>query len=68
MLYGISANTRFFWKNPDAERIGYFPQDNAEIYAEELLRNVKSEPPSSAEFQGGYYCPPEFIGDVALID
>jgi uronate dehydrogenase len=68
MLYGVSANTRFFWKNPDAARIGYVPQDNAELYAEELLRKANDESPVSAPFQGGYYCPPEFSGKITLID
>lgn len=68
MLYGISANTRFFWKNPDAARIGYLPRDNAEIFADELARNASTDVAASAEFQGGYYCPPEFTGDVSTIE
>jgi uronate dehydrogenase len=68
MLYGISANTRFFWKNPDAEKIGYRPKDNAEDYAAELSAKEKPEGPVSAAFQGGYYCPPEFTGDISKID
>ena len=68
MLYGISANTRAFWTNPDAARIGYVPQDNAETYASELPAATQGESPVSAAFQGGYYCPPEFSGDTSRID
>ena len=68
MLYGISANTRFFWTNPDAARIGYVPQDNAETYAAELGAPAQDESEVSAAFQGGYYCPPEFSGDISCID
>jgi uronate dehydrogenase len=68
MLYGISANTRFFWKNPDATKIGYVPQDNPEQYADELVGRAKDESLVSEAFQGGYYCPPEFTGDISLID
>lgn len=68
MLYGISANDRAFWANPDAKQIGYVPQDNAETYAAELIAAAKPEPAVSAAFQGGYYCPPEFSGDPSRID
>jgi uronate dehydrogenase len=68
MLYGISANTRFFWTNPDAARIGYVPQDNAETYASDLGVPPQTESEVSAAFQGGYYCPPEFRGDPSRID
>ena len=68
LLYGISANTRFFWTNPDAAKIGYMPQDNAENYAAELTAKQKPDEPTSALFQGGYYCPLEFTGDVSKID
>ena len=33
VLYGVSANTRNWWNNSEAERLGYRPQDNAERYA-----------------------------------
>jgi uronate dehydrogenase len=33
IVWGVSANRRSWWKNDDAERIGYVPQDNAEDYA-----------------------------------
>ncbi|WP_312795151.1 NAD(P)-dependent oxidoreductase [Tianweitania sp.] len=33
VVWGVSANTRSWWKGDDAERIGYRPQDNAETFA-----------------------------------
>lgn len=68
LLYGISANTRFFWRNPDAETIGYYPKDNAEAYSAQLMAKEKPEAPVSAAFQGGYYCSPEFTGDIGKIN
>lgn len=67
MLYGVSANPRSFWDNPDALRIGYQPQDSAEVFAEEF-RDEAAEEPASALFQGGHYCLNEFDGDLSAID
>lgn len=67
MLYGVSANPRSFWDNPDALRIGYQPQDSAEAFAE-AFRDEAVEEPASALFQGGHYCLNEFDGDLATID
>ena len=39
VLYGVSANTRSRWANPNAEKIGYAPQDNAETFASESATN-----------------------------
>ena len=33
VVWGVSANQRSWWKNDDAARIGFQPQDNAEDYA-----------------------------------
>ncbi|GHD22084.1 NAD-dependent epimerase/dehydratase family protein [Tianweitania populi] len=33
VVWGVSANSRSWWKEDDAERIGYRPQDNAETFA-----------------------------------
>ena len=68
MIYAVSANSRAFWKNPDAELIGYRPEDSADTYAAELIAAAKPENALAAPFQGGYYCPPEFCGDPSRID
>ncbi|WP_181708436.1 NAD-dependent epimerase/dehydratase family protein [Chthonobacter rhizosphaerae] len=36
VVYGVSANTRGWWDNSNAIRLGYRPQDNAEVFAEAL--------------------------------
>ena len=36
IVYGASANTRRWW--PADERVGFVPQDDAEAFADELLR------------------------------
>lgn len=33
IVWGVSANQRSWWKDDDAERIGYVPQDDAERFA-----------------------------------
>ena len=37
-VWGVSNNTRSYWDNSAAERIGYRPVQNAEDYAGEILR------------------------------
>ncbi|GED70909.1 TDP-glucose-4,6-dehydratase [Brevibacillus reuszeri] len=39
ILYGVSDNERSWFVNPDAERLGYKPRDNAEAFAAEITRN-----------------------------
>ncbi|MEP9379858.1 NAD(P)-dependent oxidoreductase [Aquabacter sp. CN5-332] len=68
MLYGISANPRAFWENPDAEKIGYVPQDSAEDYAAGLEERPTGNAAVTELFQGGYYCAAEFAGDPSRVD
>ena len=37
LLYGISANTRAWWDLAPALALGYRPEDDAEVFAEEIL-------------------------------
>jgi uronate dehydrogenase len=37
VLYGISANTRAWWDLEPARALGYSPEDDAEVFAEEIL-------------------------------
>jgi len=57
IVYGESGNTRSWWDNSSAEKLGYKPQDNAEDYAAELLANGPIEDPASlsAKYQGGMF-------------
>ena len=36
-VWGVSANTRSYWDNAGAERLGYRPKQNSEDYAAEIL-------------------------------
>jgi uronate dehydrogenase len=54
VLYGISRNTRRWWDLAPAEALGYLPQDDAEIYAEEILAAYGGADPSGPDDpQGG---------------
>jgi uronate dehydrogenase len=37
IVYGVSGNTRSWWDNSAAYRLGYKPEDDSEEYAEEIL-------------------------------
>lgn len=56
VVWGISRNTRRWWSLDEGERIGYFPKDDAEIYA----ANVEE---SGNDFVGGS-APPFYSGAV----
>lgn len=43
VVYGVSANTRGWWDNSNAKRLGYRARDNAELYADRLLDNRSSD-------------------------
>jgi uronate dehydrogenase len=57
VVYGASANDRGWWSSPDAARLGYRPEDNAERYADEVLRaDPAGDPDDPTErCQGGPY-------------
>jgi uronate dehydrogenase len=54
VVWGISRNTRRWWIGDDAERIGYFPQDDAEAYADRV--NAETGAAVSLAFQGASHC------------
>jgi uronate dehydrogenase len=63
-VWGVSANTRSYWDNSVAARIGYRPTQNAEDYAAEILAQPNPLDPVAQRFQGGAfvtldYTPPE---------
>jgi uronate dehydrogenase len=37
LLYGISANTRAWWDLEPARALGYRPEDDAEVFAAEIV-------------------------------
>lgn len=55
VVYGVSGNTRSWYDNSNAERLGYRPRDNAESYAIEVLARSRSGDFRSDIYQGGVF-------------
>jgi uronate dehydrogenase len=68
VVYGVSNNLRNRWDNTPVKFLGYRPQDDAEIYAAEVLATSPVEDPIAVQFHGGMYCPLDFVGDTTRID
>lgn len=66
IVYGASANTRSWWDNANAHRLGYRPQDNAEDYAAEVEDKITGTA-LDQRFQGGGFISPDFTGDPERI-
>ena len=66
IVYGVSGNTRSWYDNSNATRLGYRPKDNAEAYAPEILAREKPGGDAKAELhQGGIFCVAEEIPNPA---
>jgi uronate dehydrogenase len=63
IVYGQSRNTRTFWDNSNAIRLGYDPQDDAEGFAAAVENKITGNPLSD-ELQGGDFVPPDFSGEL----
>jgi uronate dehydrogenase len=66
IVYGVSRNSRSWWDNSNAYRLGYDPQDNAEAFAPRL-KGLAPEDAVSGLFQGGGFTADEFAGDTGRI-
>jgi uronate dehydrogenase len=55
IVYGVSKNTRSFWDNTNAYRLGYNPQDDAEAYAHLFPGPDDPDSTPAEHFQGGPY-------------
>ncbi len=53
IIYGVSNNTRCPVDNSGAAHLGYVPQDDAEIYAEEILAAAEPDPTDPAQLLHG---------------
>ena len=66
IVYGISRNTRAWYDNANALRLGYRPQDDSERYAEEVLaREPAGGDPVAERYQGGIFCVAEAVPNPA---
>src|SRR3954463_14515330 len=54
-VWGVSNNTRSYWSNEAAERLGYKPVQNAEDYAAEILGRENPLDPIARQYQGGSF-------------
>jgi uronate dehydrogenase len=54
-VWGVSANTRSWWDNSGAGRLGYQPTQNAEDYAAEILARPNPLDALGQRFQGGSF-------------
>jgi uronate dehydrogenase len=55
LIWGVSANTRSWWDNADAARLGYAPVQNAEDYAAEILSRPNPLSAAACAYQGGSF-------------
>jgi uronate dehydrogenase len=67
IVYGVSRNTRSWWDNAAAYRLGYEPQDDAEVYAAEVEK-TELETELARSYQGGNFVPEEFSGRREWLD
>ena len=65
IVYGISANTRAWYDNSNAIRLGYKPLDNSEAYAPEVLARERPGDPTAELYQGGVFCVAEEVPNPA---
>jgi uronate dehydrogenase len=66
IVYGVSGNKRSWYDNSNAARLGYRPQDDSEVFAQEIL--AKEKPgghPVAEAHQGGVFCVEEDIPNPA---
>jgi len=69
VVYGVSNNTRGFFDNESAFRLGYRPQDDAEQFAQAVLAEVPAEDPAlvGTHAMGGWGANNEHVGPVDRI-
>ncbi len=65
IVYGVSNNARTWWDNARAARLGYRPQDDSELYAEETIAREPPHAPGDRQhlYQGGLFVNVEYVGD-----
>ena len=65
VVYGVSANTRSWYDNANARRLGYRPQDDSEAFAAEVLARERPGDPTAELYQGGAFTVEEQIPNPA---
>ena len=65
IVYGVSGNTRSWYDNSNAVRLGYRPQDDAETHAAQVLAREKPGDPRAEMYQGGIFVHVEEVPNPA---
>ena len=66
IVYGVSGNTRSWYDNSNAARLGYRPLDNSEVFAREVLAREKpGADPRTEQYQGGAFVVAEAVPNPA---
>ena len=65
IVYGVSDNTRSWYDNANAYRLGYKPQDDSEIFAAGILRREPPGDSTAEQYQGGIFVVAEKIPNPA---
>ena len=65
IVYGISGNTRRWYDNSNALRLGYRPQDDSEPYAKDVMEREPPGDPRAGRLQGGPFAVLEEIPNPA---
>lgn len=58
VVWGVSNNTRRWWSLDEGAKLGYHPEDDAEVHAAEVPQADETFP----QYLGGGFCSPELDG------
>lgn len=67
IVYGISGNTRAWYDNSNARRLGYEPRDDSEPWAQEILAREPPGDPIAERWQGGVFAVAESLPNPAAV-
>ena len=59
-VWGVSNNTRSYWDNTGAEKLGYKPKQDSEDFAAEILKQPNPLDPIARQYQGGGFVTLDF--------
>jgi len=59
-VWGVSNNTRAYWTPTSCEALGYYPRQNAEDFAPEILKEKNPLDPIAQQYQGGGFVTIDF--------
>jgi uronate dehydrogenase len=60
VVWGVSNNTRSYWDNTGAARLGFMPRQNAEDHAADILARPNPVDPIGQRYQGGTFASHDF--------